>query len=179
MGVEVLGFPGEALGLFIELGEGKWGSSPPATAEMWRWQWYCKRARIEMLLDRLGRERSWARFWEVWRRPGRPYPSRWGARGAPVCCRRWRRRRSRFSSRTIFKAGETVSGFGLGRVWAVLACSAGAVLGCDVVVMGCCDAEVQVSFPPLLISNFCFAFCFLVWIYYLISNLNSILFCRS
>jgi hypothetical protein len=67
-----------------------------------------------------------------------------------------------FSPCTIIKATETVSGFGLGRVWAVLACSAGAVLGCDVVVMGCCDAEVQVSFPPLLISNFCFAFCFLV-----------------
>ena len=41
--------------------------------------------------------------------------------------------------------------------------SAGVVLGCDEVVMGCCDAEVQVSFPPLLISNFCFLFLFLIY----------------
>jgi hypothetical protein len=36
MGGEVLGFPGEALGIFIELDEVKLVSSPPATAEMWR-----------------------------------------------------------------------------------------------------------------------------------------------
>ena len=35
-----------------------------------------------------------------------------------------------FSLRTIIDARETVSGFGLRSVWAVLACSAGAVLGC-------------------------------------------------
>ena len=110
----------------------------------------CIRARILTSSDRLRREEYREGIWNLLWRPGRPYRRRgsWPT-GFAALSTPGKTTVLLFFSRTIFKAGETVSGFGLGRVWAVLAC------------FGWCGVGLRRRGKPGKPPSLCFLFSFL------------------
>jgi hypothetical protein len=127
---------------------------------------------ISLGVDKLGRESSWAWFWESWRRPGKLIDEEVVAYWHRSAVDAGEEEGRSFSPRTIFKDSETVFGSG----WACPGLAPGLLLGCWGLLRwkgkpGKASLSFLFSFQ---FSVFIILFC--IWC--LNSNLISVLFCR-